>query len=316
MKLLVIIGLIGITGCAGDVADRPPGVDKYTAGVAAFKAGDRDGAILALQQALAANPNLRMAHTLLGEVYRSNGDYAHAAEQYEVVERLDKYSWNNHYNLGVAYQFLHRLEDAAAAYLRALKLEPKDVRTNMNLGLVYLALGQNDDALKYLQTATELDPKMSDAWSNYGVALDAAGKSSEAESAYRNALERDTGSISALQNLAVNLTAQKRAGEAITVCQQLLLRLDTPLTRKLYADALALSGQYVPSLVQYDISLKRDPKYFPAMSNKGFLLIKQYKAGGELDEDMHTSALKLWRESLALNPDQPKVQAALEEWSK
>jgi tetratricopeptide (TPR) repeat protein len=276
--------------------NRPAGVEKYIQGVHQYNAGDRAGAASSFNEAIRINPSLRMAHIRLGDIYRSEGDYRDAAIQFEIATRLDPYSSSNECNLGLSYQLLHRLADAAAAYLRALDLQPTNVQANMNLGLVYLALDQPKDALPYLQRATELAPKSFEAWS------------------YRTALELNSGSISTLGNLAANLIAQGNAQEALAACQQLLLRSDTSLSRTRYGQALRLSGENQAALEQYKLALQIDPTFYLAMTQEAFLLIDQYRQGLELDEPKREAALALWGASLRLNPNQPRVLAAIQQW--
>jgi len=311
---LLVVGCIA--GCSGSgmLDNRPAGVEKYIQGVHQYNAGDRAGAASSFNEAIRINPSLRMAHIRLGDIYRSEGDYRDAAIQFEIATRLDPYSSSNECNLGLSYQLLHRLADAAAAYLRALDLQPTNVQANMNLGLVYLALDQPKDALPYLQRATELAPKSFEAWSNYGVGLDAIGRLSDGEIAYRTALELNSGSISTLGNLAANLIAQGNAQEALAACQQLLLRSDTSLSRTRYGQALRLSGENQAALEQYKLALQIDPTFYLAMTQEAFLLIDQYRQGLELDEPKREAALALWGASLRLNPNQPRVLAAIQQW--
>ena len=42
----------------------------------------------------------------------------------------------------------------------------------------------------------------------------------------------------------------------------------------------------------------------------------QYQAGMELDDKKRDKALDPWRQSLEINPRQPKVKTALEQWEK
>jgi tetratricopeptide (TPR) repeat protein len=266
------------------------------------------------KQAIQINPELRMAHIRLADLYREQGDYSDAAAQYQIAAKLDPYSAENDYNLGVCYQFLHRLADAAAAYLRALDLQPGNERANTNLGLVYLALGKPVDALAYLKRATELSPTSAQAWSNYGVGLDAAGQLAQGQQAYERALELDNNSASTLENLAANLIAQRKAEQAIAVCQQLLLRSDGALSRVRYAQALALSGNDAGAMQQFKLALQRDPRSSMALSAEAFVLIDEYRSGMELDEPKRQAALDLWKQSLDLNPNQPQTRAAFEQW--
>ncbi|MBC8105372.1 MAG: tetratricopeptide repeat protein [Anaerolineae bacterium] len=326
---VAIVMLIGIAivgpGCAprepvADAAkaktgDPLRGIDLYASGAQAYRRGDREMALAQLSQAVRLNPTLRMAQAMLGDLYRTKGDYKNAAIHYEKASQLDPYTLANHYNLGVMYQYLNRLKDAATAYLKALDLNPRDLKSNMNLGTVYLALGDTDEAVNYLERATMIDGSSGEAWSNLGVAYDKRGKTSLAEKAYRKALELDNSPV-IMQNLGSNLIYQGRASEAVNVMKEVIARSNTPSAHKRYADALILSRQYDEALREYDTALKLDSKYVPAMNDKGFLLLKQYKAGLELDEDKLKEAVALWKVSLRVNPNQPKIEQALKDSEK
>jgi tetratricopeptide (TPR) repeat protein len=315
---IIAAAAAALGGCAqqSPTATAPAGVDYYVQGVREARAGNTQQAVADYEKAVAANPNLRMPHALLGDAYRARGDYEMAANQYEAVVRLDQYAVNNHYNLGLTYQLLNRLRDAAGAYLRALQLDPKDVKSNMNLGLVYLALDQKDDALKYLRRATELDPTNAQAWSNLGVALDVNGDVAEAEATYRRALELDSNNVVTLQNLAQNLISQNKATEALVIMDRVLERDQSPASRTRYANALAAAKRYDEALAQFDTVLKDNPRYTPALNDKGFALIHKYVDGLELDAALRNSAMDLWRSSLKLNPNQPRIAEAIQKWEK
>jgi len=317
--IYLIFTCLLVAGCAQqnqNDPNRPQGTDYYIQARAAYRAGQTDQAIRLLELTLAANPSHRMAHEMLGDAYRAKGDYERALVQYRAAAKLDPYSAITQYDLGVAAQILNHLEEAAAAYLRALQLNPKDVKSNMNLGLVYLALGQKDDAIKYLRRATQFDPNYALAWCNLGVALDSTGRLNEAESVYRKSLELDSKNLVTLQNLAQNLIAQKKASEALAIMDQVLVRSDSPAIRKRYGDALELAKRYDEAIKQYDRALKGDPHNIGAMNEKGFALIDKYVDGLELDDAERMTALKLWHDSLKANPDQPRIQAAIEKWEK
>jgi tetratricopeptide (TPR) repeat protein len=323
VRLTLSIGIVAlIAGVAGIACapratqdpTRPAAVDLYVRAMEAYNQGDRAAAIAGLIDATQANPELRMAHSMLGDLYREQGAYARAAPHYEAMTQLDPYHLDNHYRLGVTYHLLARLQDAAAAYLRALQLNPQDMRSNMNLGLVYLSLGQLDDAVTHLERATRLDPNSSVAWSNLGVALDARDSAALAEAAYRRSLELSPLQDSILVNLANNLSRQRKSSEAISLMQQVLQRNDTAANRKYYGDALASAGRYEDAIQQYDRALELDPRYTAALNEKGAAVIQQYRAGMELDPQKRQQAIALWEQSLRINPNQPQVQAMLRRW--
>src|SRR3954464_5220427 len=94
-------GALLFAGCGSGFlpqeAMRPKGVDLYVAGVKAYQAGDQKLAQSRFEQATQINPNLRMARSMLGDIYRSQGEYERARQQYEILVKLDPYDPENHY---------------------------------------------------------------------------------------------------------------------------------------------------------------------------------------------------------------------------
>ena len=129
---VTFVALLGL-GCASHSTGMK-GVDSYVKAVQAYNAGNKDRAVENLVVATRTNPDLIMARLMLGDIYREGGDYNKAVTQYESLVKLDPYTWSNFYKLGVTYQFLQRLQDAAKSYTHALKLNPDDPNSNMNLG--------------------------------------------------------------------------------------------------------------------------------------------------------------------------------------
>ncbi len=301
-----------LSGCAPKQTktkdDRPVGIEKYVQAEQSYRTGNKDQALRDYEAAVSQNPNLRGAQSRLGEIYRERGQYDRALPHDQAVARLDPYNFLSFYNLGLTYHLLNRLQDAASTYIRALNLKPADTKSNMNLGLVYLALGQSDDSIRYLTRATELDPNSAVAWSNLGVALDAAGDSARAESIYRKSLELDSASATTLQNLAANLITQGKSKEAVAVMEQVMRRVDTAGTHKRYGDALALDRRDADAIAQYDIAIKRDPRFYPAINEKGFVFMRQYRDSLELDEGKRRAAVDLWKQSLKINSNQPGIR--------
>lgn len=311
-----LVLMVGLAGCETAPSAPPKSVNVYVDAVQDYKAGRKKEAEQKLVQATKANPDLRMAHSMLGDIYRNDGRLEQARDEYEITVRLDPYGWDNHYRLGLTYQLLKELKKAAASYLRALKLNPSDPNTNMNLGTVYLSLEQYDDAVRYLERASALAPNSVEAWANLGVALDARGNHVLAEASYRKALELDSRNVATMLNLGSSLLSQGKSSEAVVVFETALSRSDSPAIRKRYADALGLARRYEEAMIQYDLVLKQDPRYYPAMNEKGLMLVALYQRDLELDDTKLKSAVDLWKQSLAVNPNQPRVQQHVKQWEK
>jgi superkiller protein 3 len=267
-----------------------------------------------LTAAVAADPTAIMPRQLLGQIYLDRKEYNRAAAQFDKLTTLDPYTEENFYQLGYCQQLLGQLPKAIASYKQALALDDKDAKAATNLGVVYLSLNKPHDAAKLLDQATKADDRSWYAWASYGIALDSLNKYSDGEEAYRRSLELDPSQTSTMYNLAGNLMEQHRAAEAAPVLAELLKHGDTAPLHKKYADALAFDNPTLAA-AEYRKTLQIDPKYLPAINSLASLLIQQYEKEMEFDENKKTSAIELWRKSLAISPNQPDITAALKKWT-
>ena len=304
-------------GCAGGQAARDnSALDAYVQGVMAYQKGDNDKAMANLQDAVSKKNDLVMARSMLGDLHRSRSEYDAAREQYEVVTRLDPYEHQNHYRLGLVYQLLERLQDAAASYLTALNLKPDDGPSNMSLAAVYYSLNQPQDAVRYAERAVQVDPKSAAAWVNYGLILDAVREYPKAEGAYRKAVDLDSSDSLMRLYLGENLLTQGKYGEARSVLAELVKVQDQPVYRKRLGDAYAGEGNLAEAMNQYRTILKQDPNYYPALNAIGETYIVQYRKGAGLDDAKRKSALDAWQQSLAINRAQPRISALMQQYTK
>lgn len=317
----------GLPGCVSDpiggVPAAPPavyvpprGVDKYVLAVQAQKSGNVDQAIASLTEATAINPELTMARSVLGDLYKEKGQFENAAHEYEAVTKLDPYTGRNFYKLGVVYHLLARLQEAISAYMQAMKLDPRDWESSMNLGLVHLALGEKDQAIGDLSRATILNPGAAAAFSNLGVALDSLGRHGEAETAYRRALELSADDGPALSNLAGNLMTQKKYRDAAIILARLLEVANVPANHKRFGDALALSGRSDDAIREYQTTLEKEPDNYQALNGLGASYLAKYRQGFQLDERSRSTAVESWEKSLKLKPGQGKVEELIKRWKK
>ena len=314
-SLLYIAG-----GCAsgGNAARDQSALNAYVQGVRAYQAGDTDKAVTHLQTAVNKDNDLVMARSMLGDIYRARSNYNAAREQYEAVTRLDPYAYNNYYRLGLVDQLLERLQEAAAAYLKALDLKPDDAPSNMSLGTVYYALNQPQEALKYAERAVKYDPKSAAAWVNFGLVLDANKEFPRAEEAYRKSLDLDSskGNVMTRLYLGENLLAQNKNGEARNALGELVKVDDNPLYRKRLGDAYLAEGNFAEAINQYRAVLKQDPNFYPALNEMGATYIADYNKGLGLDDAKRKAALDAWQQSLAINRAQPRIVALVQQYSK
>ncbi len=118
---------------------------------------------LAAQAGKSAGPvtreNQAKVESLLREAQEdfAKGDYAGAVRVYEQVVSLRPDSAEVLSNLGVAYHFAGRPQDAVAALQKALNLNPEMVPSNLLLGIDLVRLGRPQEALGPLDVVLKKD---------------------------------------------------------------------------------------------------------------------------------------------------------------
>jgi len=170
----------------------------YNEGIAALKAGDKEGAFVKFQQALNADPNLEPALFAATTTGLEIGKYAEAAATAETILLNDP---GNEDALRLRYNAALELEDddmliealvglasvepaaarqnlwilAMAAYnandnekskerfAKVLLIDPNNPQAHYLLGLIYLGEGANEETKEHLETFLELAPDDPDA---------------------------------------------------------------------------------------------------------------------------------------------------------
>src|SRR4029077_7816781 len=99
----------------------------------------------------------------LGEHYLDNGRWAQAGEQYRRAADLAPDNPTPYNNPGLVYRGQDRLEDSAAAFQKAIDLEPTALRFR-NLGMVLAEAGKYSEASRMLERSIDLRPTQYRAW--------------------------------------------------------------------------------------------------------------------------------------------------------
>jgi tetratricopeptide (TPR) repeat protein len=95
---------------------------------------------------------------------------------------------NPYYNLAVAHTGRNEYEEAVAAYLEGLKIEPDNYRILYNLGNIYYDLEKWDQAVARYEEALRINPNLSAARQNLANALAKDRRFAEAIAEYQRLL--------------------------------------------------------------------------------------------------------------------------------
>ncbi len=142
-------------------------------------------------------------YATIGGIYRDAGDYARAAEYYQLaVEESPEFdlAYNS---LGSSLSRLGRDAEAERALLKALEINPGLASAQNNLGLLYLMSGRVDEARPRLLAASRDDPALKPAWENLARLGIMTQDSALAVSAFERVLALDPGDAYAHWNLAI-----------------------------------------------------------------------------------------------------------------
>jgi tetratricopeptide (TPR) repeat protein len=313
-----VIGIL-LSGCAArpdtgpDRADA--GLNSYVQAARSLDGGDTRSAIDGLRAAIDANPTLRMARIRLAEMLMAQKDFDAALPHLSAAVELDPYSIDNHYRLGLSYQMLQRLREAAAAYERGLSIDPADVRCHVNLSIVKLALDEPVVALRHAVRAAGLAPQSHAAVGNLGVVQDANRLHTQAERSLRQAIELSPDSTSHVHNLVANLIAQQKHDEAVQAATRLVSMDGTAMSYKRLGDACSAAERWAEAELAYDAALSGDASFIPALNGKSIMFMRRYRATAEVDAKLLEQSHQFARQSLSLNRDQPAMQKLLESTS-
>ncbi len=165
------------------------------------------------------------------------GNYQAAADSFTKAIAEDPKDYYAHFNLGIAYTFLHKDDEGLAEYRKTLELKPGLYEAELNGGILllrqknpadalpllddaarqkpgpcspprfYLAeaqlqSGRSDEAAASYQQAAAIDPKSATAELGWGRALALTGSLDEAAPHFHAAAERDPKYHDALLTLA------------------------------------------------------------------------------------------------------------------
>ncbi|MGA8730603.1 MAG: tetratricopeptide repeat protein [Terracidiphilus sp.] len=127
-------------------------------------------------KALAIDPNLPLAHELLGEVALARGDVTGAVRELEAERKLNPLNPDLYDRLGDAYLRNGQYTEAQQALDRAVLLEPNSTGPYILLGETFLKMNDPIQALHYLDHAVRMDPQNYITHNLLGQAYKATGQ--------------------------------------------------------------------------------------------------------------------------------------------
>jgi len=162
----------------------------------------------------------------LGNIYLKQGKYDLAIPQYQHSLQL-KPAPTAYSNLGTSFFYLNNYDEAAKAYLEAVKLNPRDQINMGNLGDAYRAMKRTDDATATYRKAISLaldqlktNPRDADTLGSLALYNVKIGNSKDAIRFIQQARKIDQNSLGQMYNEALVYTLAGDHGLAINALRE------------------------------------------------------------------------------------------------
>jgi Tfp pilus assembly protein PilF/predicted AlkP superfamily pyrophosphatase or phosphodiesterase len=320
----------------------PTSAGRRSAGhqLAQLKMEDRDlvGAERILRSVLASERGAAEVHNALGLVLEKQGRLQEATRAYAESAKLDSSAAEPRNNLGNLARQARRGAEAERWYLAAIEADPYFVGAYNNLALLCQDRGQVDRAIDLYGRALAKAPTNAVVMSNLASLYFSTGENREARSLWRKAVEADPKYASPLNNLAGlalsegddaaamelldrALALDSNYGDA-RINRSLILRRRGDLAAARHELEVALSDPRAAGMAELQLAFldleAGDPGHaVSALEAARRSLGDRTDVLNALGESYtrlkdRKRALEALRASLAVNPDQPPVVAAIE----
>jgi tetratricopeptide (TPR) repeat protein len=266
--------------------------------------GRLDEAAAAYEQALRLQPAFAEAHNNLGAVFEQQGKLAEAAACFREAIRLKPDLAEAHANLGkvvqgqsnqlpplgetqdagpahaaVTERGIHlasagRLEEAAACFRQAIRLQPASAAAHNNLANVLRHQGRLAEAAASCQEAIRLQPDLVEALLNRAMILKEQNQLEEALVQGRQAIQLRPSSAEAHTTVGDILMALDRLEEALASCRQAIeLQPHFVEGHNTLGVALYAMGRLAEAMACYRQAIELQPDYAEAHQNLAFALL-------------------------------------------
>lgn len=191
-------------------------------GLISHQMGNHKAAVVLLEQAIKANPDIAMYHNNLAKIYMALHRHREAATACNVALALQPGLPESLYLMGNALLADNEPEDAALFITRLLNNNPDFFNAYTTLVEIFCRLDRSEAALNICQRALATYPENPTLICAAGIALAKLNRTEDLIDHYQRALEQNPDFAQAENNLANALASQGRPAEALLHYQKAL----------------------------------------------------------------------------------------------
>ncbi|HLK63547.1 MAG TPA: tetratricopeptide repeat protein [Bryobacteraceae bacterium] len=153
-------------------------------------------------------------HSAEGMKALEEAKYEVAVQEFQKAIESDPKDYTAHFNLALAYGFLHKDEEGIAEYRKTLELKPGLYEAQLNGGILLMRKKMAAEALPLFAAAVELKPQEYRPRYYLAEAQLETAALEQAEASYKKALELDPKAANAELGLAHALARQAKLGDS------------------------------------------------------------------------------------------------------
>ena len=281
---------------------------RFQLASSSLESGEYDEALRVFEEILQQDPMNVAAHIGVGDVWSLQEEWLEAEPSYAQAARYGPRNFTAQFKYGLALQMNGKFRDSIRSYQRALVLKENDPDTNINIATAFLQINMPKEAIVFAERSVRLDPDNGAAYNNLGAAYERSGRIEDAGSAYLAASELMEASPQLLTNMLYMLSRQNKYQEVINAAET-LLKIDNESK-----DAWERKGwayfklkKYNESMESYSEAANLDPNYCRALNGVGVNAVNLWILTGKNDNNLKDRASRVFRRSLRVNQDQPRV---------
>jgi tetratricopeptide (TPR) repeat protein len=299
-KLLVV--MTAIAGCitlsvgAWFLQSPKPATDAekklYQDGVNKYDAGNYEGAIEDLNQAIELNPQSALAYNRRGDAYYRLGDYEQAQADSSQAILLNPQDANAYFDRGFAFSELGKYKEAIADYTQAIKLNSEDAYAYYGRGLAHVELKDNKGAMADFSKAIALKPQYTEAYLQRGILHRRLRQRLEAIQDFDQVIKMNPSDAKAYYQRGLTQSINKQQYAAIKDYTNAIninpKYIEAYLNR---GDVYSDLGDNLEATEDYNTILQIDPKFIAAYIHRGMHRFSFGDYKGAIED--YTAALKL-----------------------
>jgi putative PEP-CTERM system TPR-repeat lipoprotein len=284
--LLAYAGVLQSTGASRDevtstmeraVKSNPASPSAHVALINFYRrAGNREAALAAAHNALAAVPNNTAVLDAAGQALLAGGETEQAITTFNKLVNATPGSPNGHLRLAQAYAMDKKTDSAIASLRKALAIQPALDEARVQIVGMMLGSGRADEALAEARGIQKRQPQNALGYALEGDVHTVRRQWADAESAYRQSLKHGADNTAVFIKLHNVLDQQKKTSDSQALTAQWIKDHPKDVAARNYLAELQLREKdYAGAITHYKAILNVEPRNALVLNNIAWAAAQQ-----------------------------------------